>query len=480
MLEEILARVKPKLSSTVGLRNLSEEDLAHHYHRFQLMRLRAERLAGNLIPRSGRVRVVATACWGFPIYSQTFVYQELAQLIGQDFDLRFFYSSLNPRDHLPAQFSRLWAAKRKLVTHDSVYESDYAYFKDRAPEKIESLVEQLCRASGMPPQELRNHYHFRQAFSFARMVEAYRPDYLHSYFFYEGTLFTLFASHLLDIPRGVSCYSDHVLKDYPLKVVALHLEQSSVVIATSHRIKRELMSLAPHADPDKIVVKPNAINSARFPVAARKEPGSGQPYRLVCVSRIEPKKGTIYLVEAIRHLLDRNVNVSMHVLGGVDEDAASKDYAQVVELRIAELGLSAVFHLEGRKPEPEIRRFLDGAHLFVAPFVETESGDKDGIPTALLEAMATGLPAVATDAGSIIEVIDDGQDGVIVPQRDSISLAGAIEELLLDSERRRRLGRRAANKIRQRFDVGICERLFHERIRTVVACRGEITATAPE
>jgi colanic acid/amylovoran biosynthesis glycosyltransferase len=469
MMEEIIDRLKPVLKRSRLLRDLSEDDLALRYHAFQLMRMRGERRAGSLVP--GRIRIAATACWAFPVYSQTFVYQELAQVIRGGFDLRFLYSSLNPRSHLPAQFSSLWQAKRTLVLEHKVYELDFAYFTDKYPEKVKSLVEMLCRASGISPEELHNHYHFKQAFSFARMVEAYRPDYLHSYFFYEGTLFTLVASHLLDIPRGVSCYADHLLRDYVLKVVPLHLEQCSIVIATSHRIKRELVGLGPQVDADKIVVKPNAIASQRFPVVERKEPSPGQPYRLVCVNRIEPKKGVIYLVEALRLLLDRNLNVNVHLLGGVDESDASKEYAQSVEQRIRELKLEGAFRLEGRRSEAEIKQFLENGQLFIAPFVETDTGDKDGIPTALLEAMATGIPAVATDAGSILEVIEDAQDGVIVPQRDPQRLAGAIEALLLDPARRRQLGQAGAARIRREFDVDVCEPRFHDRIRQAVAAR---------
>jgi glycosyltransferase involved in cell wall biosynthesis len=447
------------------LPNWSEENLAGRAHRFQMMRMRWERIASKLLPGP---RVAATACWSFPIYSQTFVYQEQVQLLSHGFTTRFLYSQLNPRQQLPSQFGRLWQSKRKLILHPAVCRSDYDYYVRRMPDKVGALVTKLRLASGLSEHELREHHHFQQAFAFTRMVEACRPDYLHSYFFYEGTLFTFVASYLLDIPRGVSCYADHMLDDYVLKVVPLHMEQCSVVVATSRRIKRELLQIAPQADSKRIIVKPNAINTARFPVVSRKEPGNGEPYRLVCVSRIEPKKGILYLVEAVRQLIDNGLKVEAHLLGGVDDNPAGKEYAAALEARVRELHLAPVIHLEGRKTEAEIRRFLKEAHLFVAPFVETDSGDKDGIPTALLEAMSTGLPAVATDAGSITEVIDDGWDGVLTRQRDSIRLSKAIEGLLRNPDRRIQLGREAARKIRARFDVRVCEPLFHDRIRAVI------------
>src|SRR5215475_1844444 len=228
----------------------------------------------------------------------------------------------------------------------------------RMTEKIDRLVALLCQASGMSSHELRNHYHFLQAFAFTRMVEAYQPDYLHSYFFYEGTLFTLFASYLLDIPRGVSCYADHMLHDYPLKVVALHLQHCQMVVATSQRIKQELTEIAPGADPERIIVKPNAINTTQFPVMALGNPEPGEPFRLLCVSRIEPKKGLIYLIEALRRLRDQQGHVELHVLGGVDDNPASQDYARLLRTQIEAWHLSRQVHLEGRQSEAAIKQFF--------------------------------------------------------------------------------------------------------------------------
>jgi glycosyltransferase involved in cell wall biosynthesis/GT2 family glycosyltransferase len=439
-------------------------------HGLSRLRLRSDRWRGTILTLGRRPRVLATACWRFPIYSQSFVYQELTQLLHQGYDLKFLYSELERRDRLPAQFEALWRGRRRMFLTPYGHEADVEHYRSRMPDRVEVLVQLLCAASGLTPPELERHPHFRQSFSYARVVEAFRPRYLHSYFFYEGTLFTFVASYLLRVPRGVSCYADHLLQDYDLKVVAVHLRHCALVVATSQRIKRELLQIAPGLDADRILVKPNAINASRFPIAERRDPAAGEPYRLVSVCRLDPKKGLAYLVRAVRILRDQGLNVEAHVVGGVDPDQpASADYARELEADVRALDLTRWVHLDGRRTEAEVSGFLQRSHLFVAPFVEMPSGDKDGIPTTLLEAMSTGLAAVATDAGSMTEVVEDGVDGVIVPQRNPQALAAAIAELLEDPARRARLGTRAAETARSRFDVSVCEHLFHAALEQVLA-----------
>jgi glycosyltransferase involved in cell wall biosynthesis len=438
-------------------------------------RLSVARLAADsriLEARGKRQRVLATVCDTFPIYSQTFVYQELTQLAQNGFDLRLIYSKLDSRDCLSSQFTHLWKGKRRLFMNASVHEKNFAHYQSRMAEKVERLIQRLCEASGMARHDLIHHDNFLQSFSFTHMVEAYRPAYLHSYFFYDCSLMALVAGCLLNIPRGISCYADHLLKDYELKVVPLHLELCDIVIATSERIKQELLEIAPHADTNRILVKPNGINTECFPLLERTEPVDGGPFRLVSVCRIEPKKGLLELVEAVSLLRQRGLQVEAHLVGTVDEwSPASRDYKRKLDQSISELNLWGKVHLEGRHNLDGVLRFLRISHLFVAPFVETESGDKDGIPTALLEGMATGLPSVATDAGSITEVIEDGRDGILVPQHDPVALTDAIEALLKDPDKRRKIGREAAHKVRRCYDAWDCEKVFHERVRAMIESR---------
>jgi glycosyltransferase involved in cell wall biosynthesis len=296
---------------------------------------------------------------------------------------------------------------------------------------------------------------------------------LHSYFFYERSLMALVAAYLLGIPRGVTCYADHLLDDYELKVVPLHMKLCDLVLATSERVRRELLQIAPDADPLRILLKPNAIDTSLFPVSEHPDPAPGAPFRIFCASRIEPKKGLLIAVNAMAILRDRGVSAVLHWVGEADPTASSRSYQREVRRRITELGLGACVRLEGRLDLDGVRGFLASAHLFIAPFLELDNGDKDGIPTALLEAMAAGLPAIVTDAGSILEVVENGIDGLVVPQRDPKALADAIEEVLHDPERRRRLGAQAAGKLRRNFDVQTREKVFHERVRQILASRRE-------
>jgi glycosyltransferase involved in cell wall biosynthesis len=416
--------------------------------------------------------VLATSTHDFPIYSQTFVYQELDELARGGFDLRFVYSRLGSKRDFPPRLATLWSVKRRSFLFERAARRDMARFHRRMPRRVQSLTRDLCEASGMTYNDLVSHPHYIQAFSFTRLVDAFRPAYLHSYFFYERSFFCLVAGELLGVPHGLTCYADHLLDDYELKLVPFQLARCDVVVATSERIKRELLELCPAKDPDEIIVKPNAIQGAHFPAARRDEPAAGEPFRLISVCRLEPKKGLADLVDAVHRLRGEGRAVEAHLVGEADAHSrASQDYASDLRGRIERLGLAGVVHFEGRRPQPEIVRLLHASHVFVAPFVETESGDKDGIPTALLEGMATASPVVATDAGSITEVVTDGLDGLIVPQRDPVRLAAAIATLLDDPVRRSRLGAAAAERVHQAFDVEVCEGRFHDRIRARVAAR---------
>ena len=167
----------------------------------------------------------------------------------------------------------------------------------------------------------------------------------------------------------------------------------------------------------------------------------------------------------------------IEILGESDaHDPQGTAYFEQLKRFVADHGLESSVLFLGRQTAPEVRQHLTHGDIFVAPFVELANGDKDGIPTALLEAMAAGCAIVATDAGSMTEVFVNGVEGLMVPQCDSKALADAIELLVADDTLRNRLARTAVERVRQAFDVSHCEAIFHERVAAAIEAR---VAAAP-
>jgi glycosyltransferase involved in cell wall biosynthesis len=107
----------------------------------------------------------------------------------------------------------------------------------------------------------------------------------------------------------------------------------------------------------------------------------------------------------------------------------------------------------GAQTQEVVRGSMNSATLFVLPSQVAEDGNRDGIPVALMEAMASGCPVVSTRVSGIPELIEDSRDGILVSERDPAALADAIQRLLEEPELRTRLAARARVRIEHAFDA---------------------------
>jgi glycosyltransferase involved in cell wall biosynthesis len=164
----------------------------------------------------------------------------------------------------------------------------------------------------------------------------------------------------------------------------------------------------------------------------------------VCtVARLTPQKGLFDLVEAAAEVVPRIPNVRF-VLAG---DGELRD---PLEARVAALGLTEQLRFAGSRPLATLARWLGAADLFLL------SSHYEGMPLAMIEAMAAGCPVVATAVGGIPDVIADSNGGRVVPAKDPHALAGAIIEILADPEKRRTMAAAARQRVMSAFDVRIC------------------------
>jgi glycosyltransferase involved in cell wall biosynthesis len=415
---------------------------------------------------------VVTACWQWPIYSHTFVYQEMIGLTHMGLDVRLFHWELGETAQLHKAFGYLADHRTQLQPVWENHLRDKAHFDKTKPGRLRSFLERVSAATGKSVEDLEKEPMVLQGCTFARMAELAGADYLHSYFFYDQSFMCMQAAWLLELPRGVSCYADHMLQDFPFKLVPLQVELSDVIVATSARIKRELSQMTGGRFDDKILVKPNGVDGARFPPVVRQDRKPTDPFEVVSISRIEPKKGLTHLVEAVAMLKQRGRKVKAHIVGSKDPHSkGSLEYAAEFEALIEKLGVKDEVILHGMKKQEELPPILQRCRAFVAPYVEMGSGDKDGIPTAMLEGLASGLPVVTTDSGSILEVVTTEVEGIVVPQRDSKAFAAALERLIADPALERRMAKAARDRFDREFDIRVTEVRLHERVAGLVKKR---------
>jgi colanic acid/amylovoran biosynthesis glycosyltransferase len=169
-----------------------------------------------------------------------------------------------------------------------------------------------------------------------------------------------------------------------------------------------------------------------------------QPDLVLSVARLVEKKGLDDLIEACRLLAARGRAVRLEIVGDGPLRGQLEDAARVA-------GIDAAFR--GALPQEEVLPLYRQAAVVCLPCVVVTTGDRDGLPTSLLEAMALGAPVVSTPVGGIAELVVDEETGLLVPERDPAALAGAVERLLSDPALAAALAARARTHVEEQFSL---------------------------
>jgi glycosyltransferase involved in cell wall biosynthesis len=216
---------------------------------------------------------------------------------------------------------------------------------------------------------------------------------------------------------------------------------------------------------DRTLTIPNGVSPAigqTDPNAGsdvRRSLGMGDPNPVVVgLGRFVFKKGFEYLLDAWP-LVVRDWPNARLVLGGDGHLFSS------FEDRIRSLGVADTVRLPGRIPSDAVPRYLAAADVFVAPSIYDQSGNVDGMPVVVLEAMAAGKPIVATRVGGLAEVVQHGVNGLLVDERSPRAIADAIAMLLADPELRASYGARARDRVVEQFTWTTIARRFAELYR---------------
>jgi len=301
---------------------------------------------------------------------------------------------------------------------------------------IPELWKRLRAGCDATPQEVC------AAAELARQVRLRDLSHLHAHFATSATTVARLAAHFAGITYSFTAHAKDIFHDSVCEKDLrrkLHDARATITVSDYNRTN---LSDRFRDQPNRITRIYNGIDLEQFSYSA---PAESEPV-ILAVGRLVEKKGFPDLIDACAHLEDRGRPFSCRIIGGGEDDAE-------LRARITRLGLSESVHLLGPRPQPEVIAELRRAAVFAAPCVVGSDGNRDGLPTVLLEAMALGTPCISTDVTGIPEAIVHGRTGWIVPQHDPVALADALARLLDDPSLRRDLSRAARAHIERHFDI---------------------------
>lgn len=333
--------------------------------------------------------------------------------------------------HLLEMWRRL--DRRRFDVHIAYFQREGQFVPD-----VEAL--------GLPLHDLgmgRRIYDARGAVALARLValtRRLRPDVIHGYLF-GPNLFAALAGRLVGVPAVVIAKRNVDAFETPRQVAVQRLAHRLATHVTAVSVAVADTAVALGVPRSRVTVIENGVDVGRFdgitPDRARLGVADARPI-IGSVGCLAPRKDYGTLLEALASLTARGRDVVVALVGDGPDRAA-------LEAQARSLGLSERVRFLGERSD--VDRLLPAMDLFVL------SSREEGIPNALLEAMAAGRPSIVTDVGGNREVLDDGETGWIVPARDPAALAAAIDLALSDPAEARRRGERARQVTRERRSI---------------------------
>ena len=393
---------------------------------------------------------------GYPRISETFVSNEILRLEALGFRIHII-SMRRPRE---------------AFSHAGIREirAGVTYLPENALPELGRLLPANLRTAARAPRRylstlglaLRRFARTRKSATFKHLLQAgYLADrvlpgrnivHLHAHFAHSPASVAMFASRMTGLPFSFTAHAKDIYTSDPRQLREKIARARFVVTCTEYN-RRHLLELAGEASVHRSRRKaPAPIYRVYHGIDLRLFDGDGAgvrpakpPYRLLTVARIVPKKGLPDVYRALRLLRDRGLAFRHTLIGDGDDREAVLRF-------VRELGLDDRCDWAGTLPHEEVLDYYRGADLFVLGCRVAENGDRDGIPNVLVEAMAMGVPVVATSISASPELVVHGRTGLLVRPDDPVALANACERLLVDPDLRAAAIPAARKRVRERFD----------------------------
>ena len=303
------------------------------------------------------------------------------------------------------------------------------------------------------------------------LLASHRPALVHVYY---GHKAVKYLDMLLKWggPFVVSFHGVDVVKfvDKPGYLAELQrvFSHARLVLARSRSLLDRLRELGCPEEKLRLNRTPIPLDNIEF--HQRSAPADGA-WQLVQACRLIPKKGLYTTLQALPTVIKKFPKVKFILCGTGPEE---KRFAE----KVRELGLQEHVIMTGWMNQPDLIRTCQQGHIFLHPSEMTVSGDQEGVPNSMLEAMASGLPVVATRHGGIPEAVTHGIDGLLVEEKEAAALAQALCTLMSEPDRLATFSRAAAASVRAAYGAESAVAALEECYAEAMAL-GEVAGAAP-
>ncbi|WP_267371587.1 MULTISPECIES: glycosyltransferase [unclassified Pantoea] len=359
----------------------------------------------------------------FPVASETFVLNQVTHFIDAGYEVEII--SVFPGDlvNRHAAFDEYGLAAK---THYLLPEEKISIV-DKLNQRIRLVLPNVTKPSLLRSLNMRRYGAQSSKLLLPSIVanakQTFTADVFLVHFGYAGALANklrelgVMKGKQATVFHGADISRRHILEEHKLDYVNL-FRQSELMLPISHLWENKLIEMG--CPPEKIHVTRMGIEPEKFNFQPRQ--AFHKPLRIVSVARLTEKKGLDVAVKASAILKQRGGQFQYTIIGNGDQDEMMRDF-------IAREGMEDCVSMPGFKPQEEIRRALSEADIFLLPSKTAADGDMEGIPVALMEAMAVGLPVVSTFHSGIPELIENNVSGWLVEEDDPEALAETLLKL---------------------------------------------------
>ncbi|WP_338128803.1 glycosyltransferase [Rahnella perminowiae] len=250
--------------------------------------------------------------------------------------------------------------------------------------------------------------------------------------FLKGKLAAVFHGNDISQTRTLDIFRDDYKKLY---------DDAEFILPVSQLWADKIKNVSGHDDNIHVIRMGISVNKFSF------QPRTvlGNPIRLLSIARLTEKKGISVAINACLLLKQQNVDFDYTVIG---DGPLRKE----LESQAATLGLGDKIAFLGAQTQETVSEYLNNSDVFLLPSVTAADGDMEGIPVALMEAMAIGIPVISTFHSGIPELIEDRVSGFLVNENDAASIAGVVCEIIDNPGLLPDICRNAKQKIDNEFD----------------------------